>query len=336
MKDDIARHIGPDEFLARGQTIRPNSDGRSATEGYDLADLRLAVFPPLAHIAGDIIVEGLTLLAARPKIGKTWMALEIAVAIPTGGTCLGDTQCEKGGVLFLALEDNPRRMQRRLTKLLGAHKADWPHVATFHDWPRADQGGVEALREWLAEHPNTRLVVIDVLQRFRKLVMGGKQTYEADYEAVAQLQRVASDFPGLAILVVHHLRKGEAGDDPLDAVSGTLGINAAADAIVIIHKTAQGMSLYGRSRDVDEIDKAIEFDRETCRWSIIGERAAVQRSEELNAILYLLQKEGEMRLKDIAKALDRSESTVHRQLGKLLGAGTVIQPKYGRYAPATP
>ena len=208
MKDDIGATLGPTNSSPAGIPSGPIA-GRSATEGYDLADLQLAVFPPLAHIAGDIIVEGLTLLAARPKIGKTWMALEIAVAIPTGGTCLGDTQCEKGGVLFLALEDNPRRMQRRLTKLLGAHKADWPHVATFHDWPRADQGGVEALREWLAEHPNTRLVVIDVLQRFRKLVMGGKQTYEADYEAVAELQRVASDFPGLAILVVHHLRKGE-------------------------------------------------------------------------------------------------------------------------------
>ena len=69
----------PDAFLGRGQTFRPNGDGHH--EGYDLADLRLAIFPPLAHIAGEIIVEGLTLLAARPKVGKTWMALEIAIAV---------------------------------------------------------------------------------------------------------------------------------------------------------------------------------------------------------------------------------------------------------------
>jgi len=324
----------PDAFLGRGQTFRPNGDGHH--EGYDLADLRLAIFPPLAHIAGEIIVEGLTLLAARPKVGKTWMALEIAIAVATGGNCLGELQCEQGEVLFLALEDNRRRMQRRTTKLLGAHKADWPHIATYRKWPRADQGGADALRKWMLDYPATRLIVVDVLARFRKPSPPGKQSYELDYEAVAQLQSIAAENAGLAIIVVHHLRKSEAGDDVLDTVSGTLGTNAAADAIVILHKTAQGMSLYGRSRDVDEIDKAVEFDRETCRWRVLGERDEVQRSEDQQAILYLLRKEGELRLHDIAKALDRSESTVHRQLGKLLGAGTVIQPKYGRYAPATP
>lgn len=324
----------PDAFLGRGQTFRPNGDGHH--EGYDLADLRLAIFPPLAHIAGEIIVEGLTLLAARPKVGKTWMALEIAIAVATGGNCLGELQCEQGEVLFLALEDNRRRMQRRTTKLLGAHKAEWPHIATYHKWPRADQGGADALRKWMLDYPATRLIVVDVLARFRKPSPPGKQSYELDYEAVAQMQSIAAENAGLAIIVVHHLRKSEAGDDVLDTVSGTLGTNAAADAIVILHKTAQGMSLYGRSRDVDEIDKAVEFDRETCRWRVLGERDEVQRSEDQQAILYLLRKEGELRLHDIAKALDRSESTVHRQLGKLLGAGTVIQPKYGRYAPATP
>ena len=67
-------------------------------------------------------MEGLTLLAARPKIGKTWLALDIAIAVATGGYCLGDIKCEQGDVLFLALEDNKRRMQRRLTKLLGINK----------------------------------------------------------------------------------------------------------------------------------------------------------------------------------------------------------------------
>ena len=160
----------PDAFLGRGQTFRPNGDGHH--EGYDLADLRLAIFPPLAHIAGEIIVEGLTLLAARPKVGNTWMALEIAIAVATGGNCLGELQCEQGEVLFLALEDNRRRMQRRTTKLLGAHKADWPHIATYHKWPRADQGGADALRKWMLDHPATRLIVLDVLARPQAFTAG--------------------------------------------------------------------------------------------------------------------------------------------------------------------
>jgi hypothetical protein len=102
---------------------------------------------------------------------------------------------------------------------------------------------------------------------------------------------------------------------------------------VIIHKTAQGMSLYGRSRDVDEIDKAIEFNRETCRWTILGERAAVQRSEELNAILYLLQKEGEMRLKDIVEKTGQLKGTAHKHLAKLIEEGVICRKQGGHYAP---
>ena len=123
--------------------------------------------------------------------------------------------------------------------------------------------------------------MIDVLQRFRKRVPPGKQSYEADYEAIAELQKIASD-TGVAIVVVHHTRKGEA-DDPIDAVSGTLGLAGAADAVLIIARTPQGVRLYGRSRDVDEIDKAIEFNTATCRWTILGETADVRRSAERQA-----------------------------------------------------
>src|SRR4051794_36654660 len=86
---------------------RPNGPGIYTTDS-----LRFQQFPTLKMICGDIVVEGLTLLAAKPKIGKTWLALDIAIAVDTGGYCLGDIECEQGDVLFLALEDNKRRMQR--------------------------------------------------------------------------------------------------------------------------------------------------------------------------------------------------------------------------------
>lgn len=321
MKHDV----NADSFRASGAQIRPDD------EIYSAADLQHMQFAPLAHIAGEIIVEGLTLLAARPKIGKTWMATEIAAAVETGGTCLGGVQCKQGEVLFLALEDNQRRMQRRLTKLFGAFKQSWPHISIAHSWPRAHEGGIDKLRKWLTAHPKGRLVVIDVLARFRKPSPPGKQSFELDYEAVAQLQSLAGEYPGLAIIVIHHLRKSEGGDDPLDAISGTLGLNAAADAVLIIHKTAQGTTLYGRSRDVDEIDKALTWNAEACRWSIAGERADVQRSEERSTILNLLAREGEMGWKDIARALDKNESTISALLTKMVEAGEIARAKRGHY-----
>jgi hypothetical protein len=92
----------PDDFL--------NEHSTCGIPGvYFAVDLQREVFSPLKQIAGDIIVEGLTLLAARPKVGKTWLAIDVAVAVTQGTYCLGDIQCEPGAVLFLALEDNKRR-----------------------------------------------------------------------------------------------------------------------------------------------------------------------------------------------------------------------------------
>jgi RecA-family ATPase len=299
---------------------------------YTADALRLREFPTLKRICGDIIVEGLTLLAARPKIGKTWLALDLAIAVDRGDYCLGDIKCEPGNVLFLALEDNQRRMQRRLTKLLGVNKAEWPRFSCAHSWPRADQGGVAHIRDWIAKAENPRLVVIDVLARFRKMVGPGKQSYEADYEAIAELQKIASE-TGVAILVIHHTRKGEA-DDPIDAVSGTLGLAGAADAILVIdRKSDGGVRLYGRSRDVDEIDKAMEFNRETCRWTILGENADVSRSREQREILEALDGEPKP-LKEIATIVGKSTQSVFNLLERMAKQGKVTRTERGIYTRA--
>jgi hypothetical protein len=178
--------------------------------------------------------------------------------------------------------------------------------------------------------------VVDVLARFRKVVPNGKQSYDADYEAIAGLQRIASD-TGCAILVVHHTRKGEA-DDPIDAVSGTLGLAGAADAVLVIDRNAQGVRLYGRSRDVDEIDKAMVFDRGTCRWTILGERADVQRTSERQQIITALREESApMAARDIAIVTGQKPGNNRRLLLKMAANGEIVRVKRGCYTlPATP
>jgi AAA domain len=308
----------------------------AASDLYTVDSLCNEDFPMLKKIAGDIIVEGLTLLASRPKVGKTWLALDIAIAVDNAGFCLGDIKCEQGDVLFLALEDNKRRMQRRLTKLLGINRDRWPRFACAHTWPRADAGGLDRIRAWIENARNPRLVVIDVLARFRKRVPNGKQSYEADYETIAELQKIASD-TGVAILVVHHTRKGEA-DDPIDAVSGTLGLAGAADAVLVIDRKAQGVRLYGRSRDVDEIDKAVTFNRSNCRWTILGETREVLRSNERQQIVEALREHGaEMTAKDIASVTGQKPGNSRRLLLKMATDGVIERVKYGVYTlSATP
>ncbi|AUX76290.1 AAA family ATPase [Sinorhizobium fredii] len=345
--DDVERDAERIELSPTGDSNRrPQSDrgnggdkanghAREPSEIYDAADLRFQTFPPLQQIVGEIIVEGLTVLAARPKVGKTWLMLDIAIAVGAGGYCLGDIQCEQGDALYLALEDNPRRLQRRLRKLLGMHKREWPHFKVAHKWPRADQGGIEQLRNWIAGAKNPKLIVIDVFARFRKLVPAGKQNYDSDYASIAELQTLAAE-NGVAIVVVHHLRKSEADDDPLDTVSGTLGLTAAADAILVINKTAQGTSLYGRGRDVDEIDKALRFDSDTARWAIIGERAEVERSDQRRAIIKLLEEAGPQAPKEIAAALNRKDGNIRGLLGKMVKNDEIIKLERGVYAISPP
>jgi len=118
-----------------------------------LKDLRLKTFPPIKYIVPGLICEGVVLLAGKPKVGKSWLALDIALAVAADRFCLGDRKPVQGPVLYLALEDGERRMQTRVGKFLPTFGGDWP--IDFHymtDCPRADQGGVEEIDKWCEQH----------------------------------------------------------------------------------------------------------------------------------------------------------------------------------------
>ena len=186
--------------------------------------------PPIRWSVQSLIPEGVTLLAGKPKLGKSWMALGIAIAISTGGVALGTRPVEMGDVLYMALEDNPRRLGKRLEKLLEKLlTGDAPerlHIA--FEWSRMDEGGAEALQRWLEAHPNARLVVVDILKRVRPRTSPNRNVYDADYEALEAMQRLAAEYE-VSILVVHHLRKLGAAD-PLDEISGSTGLSGALTA----------------------------------------------------------------------------------------------------------
>src|SRR5262249_15992490 len=157
----------------------------------------------------------------------------------------------EGDVLYLALEDGPRRLQRRITKLLPTFSGSWPERLTIAtEWPRADQGGLEAIEEWLRMAKSPRVVIINTLARFRKIANGKSLVYADDYAAISGLQKLASKY-SVGIIIVHHDRKAEA-DDVFDTVSGSLGLPAAADTILIMKRQSGAVTLYVRGRDIDE------------------------------------------------------------------------------------
>jgi AAA domain len=267
---------------------------KSRTFGADA--LQTETFPPLTYLLPGLLPEGLCELISRPKLGKSWLALDIAIATAADRFVLGMLKPQvTGEVLYLALEDGKRRLQRRLTKLLPTFNGTWPPGLTFAtEWPRSDQGGLADIEGWIKDalekgkHP--RLIVVDTLALFRKLA-SGKQAYQEDYTAVAELQNLASKY-NITIIVVHHDRKSGA-DDVFDTVSGTLGLTGAADTIAILKREAGAVTFHVRGRDIEEAQKALQFNKHTCRWTILGEAVDVRRSDERARVLAALQDAGE-------------------------------------------
>ena len=337
--NDIAREYGTDAVRAAfdgasletpKSTSTPNGSGSWRDQVTTAAELQRQTFPDVAYILPSLIAEGLSILAGKPKIGKSWFALELAIAVAGGRTCLGDREPKTGDVLYAALEDNPRRLQRRIDKLLSPVSGDWPLRLTLAtQWRRLDEGGVEDIAEWADEVAEPRLVILDTLAGVRPI--RSTTGYSDDYETLTALHRLANE-RGIAILVLHHTRKMEA-DDPIDTISGTLGLAGCADTALVIGRSSQGTTLYVRGRDVEENEFAVQFDKPSCRWSIIGDAADVQRSETRRHILAALAASDKpMGPKDIAEATGIRENTVKQRLIGMVDDGEVFKQERGKYA----
>ncbi len=293
-------------------------------------------FSEVRYIVPRIIPEGVTLFASRPKMGKSWLTLQISTAVATGIITLvgADGQPAQGDVLYLALEDSERRLQRRLTKYFGTDRESWPkRLVLSTKWRRLDQGGIEDLREWCKSVAKPRLIAIDTLKRVRKPKGRSQSDYDADYEACEGLIELAKEFPGLSIMVVHHDRKLDA-DDVFDTVSGTLGLTGGVDTVAVLKRSGKGITLHAEGRDLlDTVEKAVSFDRETCRWSILGDAAEVQRSAERARVANALKTapEGLSTSQIIAAAGLNNRSAADVLLHRMAESGEIERLKRGLY-----
>ena len=270
---------GTREALERLVRAAPAWTPASATRPGTIsaAALQRLVIPEARWAVRGLLPEGLSLLAGRPKCGKSWLAYAVAIAIAAGGMVLGQIAVEPADVLYLALEDNRRRLQARLNQILdGAPAPERLTLAT--DWPRLDRGGLAQLGEWLDAHPAAGLVAVDTLARFRPPKQGGQTVYDADYAALADLQKLTLA-RGVPALVVHHDRKADA-EDPFDTVSGSLGLTGAADSLLILRRDAQTPTgrLFLRGRDVEDTELALGWDATRGTWHLLehGEAGALR------------------------------------------------------------
>ena len=311
--------------------MRPEErNGRPKT--FTAAELMAEELPEVKWVAPGLIPEGVTLLAGKPKLGKSWLAYGVAVAVASGGVALGTKPVERGEVLYLALEDNRRRLQKRLKKLLAGDTApEGLHIAT--EWPRMDEGGAKALGEWLEAVPGTRLVVVDILKRVRPRTSPNRSVYEADYEALEAMQGLAGEY-GVGILVVHHARKlGAAG--PLDEISGSTGLSGGADSILVL-KRDRGRAdayLHVTGREIEEeAELALRWDAELASWTLAGDAEEYRVSQERQDISHVLENADEpMTPKEVAELLDKAPNAVKYLMWRMSKDGQLATVGKGRY-----
>jgi hypothetical protein len=323
------------ELLARCRAAPGFADEPRFEQPFNISGLMGQQFAEVSTVIDTLLPEGLALFAGKPKIGKSWLLYQIAWSVAEGGKTLGGYQCLGGDVLYCALEDNKRRMKKRLAKQRPGEPLPAGLFLTA-EMPRLAEGGVDYIRTWLKTVKQPRLVIIDTLAVVRTPAKRNQTAYEADYESVLELRNLAAEYR-IAIIVTHHLRKAEA-DDVFDTVSGTLGLTGCVDTILIIKYEANGILFAGKGRDLEEFSKAIRFDRVTGLWSIIGDAAVVQMSAKRQAVLDAFHEaKGEpIGPTEIATTTGMKATNVRYMLGALKREGRIKAAHYGKYVLVDP
>lgn len=195
-----------------------------------MQELYEKVYQSRPPVIDGLLYSGTYLFAGAPKVGKSFFMAQLAYHISTGEK-LWEYEVHPGTVLYLALEDDYQRLQERMYRMFGVEGTDKLHFAVYAK--QLGNGLDEQLERFVQEHPDTKLIIIDTLQKIREL--GGEAySYADDYQIVGRLKQFA-DKQGVCLLVVHHTRKTPAGDK-FEMISGTTGLLGCADGAFVLQK----------------------------------------------------------------------------------------------------
>ena len=243
----------------------------------ELGDLR---FKRLNWLVEGLLKPGLAVLAGAPKIGKSWMVLQLCMAMAKGEPFLG-LPTHPCTTLYIALEDSLARIQDRVLHITD----DLPEK--LHFTVRCSEMGDRLVREiqnFVCEHKDTKLVVIDTFQKIR--TMNTQTSYANDYLETSAIKCLA-DTLDICILLVHHTRK--MGDsDCVNEISGTNGIAGSADNLMVLKKekrTDRNATLSATGRDIEDRLMELKLNGDSCRWEVVSDTVGVAEAVELPEVL---------------------------------------------------
>lgn len=232
-------------------------------DGETLMDARL---PRISFCIDTLLPKGIAILGGAPKIGKSWMVLDIALHVAKGEP-IWNLQTTRGAVLYLALEDTQARLRERIDRLTD----DATNNIFFATAARTIANGLcEEIQNFIGEHPDTTLIIIDTFQIVRNNNID--TSYANDYDELRRLKALA-DKNNITILLVHHLRK-QGDRDPLNKLSGTTGISGSADAVFVLDvskRNARGATLFCTGRDIETRELELTMNKESCAWELLSD-----------------------------------------------------------------
>jgi len=324
-------------LLAETYRILPDVDrgmkhGRSAAS---FKELSAKEFPPMHWNIEKLLPAGTMLLFGKPKKGKSYLTLMISIAVAAGRPVFGRSTSD-AKVYYLGLEDSERRMQQR--GISCAHALQVPlsefdenlYIST--ESKTIDTGLLDELAEWMTDHPDTGLIVLDMLKKITGKATG-RDLYAEQAKVGDALTKFCHAYPRLSIVVVHHSRKAES-DDPFDLVSGTTGLSGSYDSLAAIADTEGGRVLHITGRDIESVEIPLlmnEHGMYTLESANSGDIARQSMSSTRRRVFDAINSQMPMTRKEIIAGCKLDGASVDKQLGKLKRAGLIKHTDHGCY-----
>ena len=292
------------------------------------AELMRLEFSPPQWLVEGLLPEGLTVLSGAPKIGKSWLSLQIALSITTASPLFGRAPASEKSVLLLALEDNERRLQERISKC-GLTPSETFCLTT--KW----EDGLPGLKQFLLDNRNIKLCIIDTLAVFLPSQDArGRNKYDADVARMRELHNLGRD-TGTSLLMIHHDKQGE-DSDWASKMNGSSGVIGTADTLIRLSVQKRGSKqakLQVTGRDVEDLELNLKLDETTMSWQIDKGQDDRQLTALQNDVLQLVPlTPASIRSREIANKLAKEQSQISDILKKLTNRGYVFSPSYSEYS----
>jgi hypothetical protein len=295
------------------------------------SDIMASPLPQLGWVMPDYLANEFTVLAGSRNSGTSWLALDWAIAVATGGKAMRSVNGQTGDVLYIDLEGGTRHVRSRLAALFSDRdtQPDLDRLTWMPEAPPlADEAFIAALDAWHAAADTPRLVVIDGAQPMRVSRVPSQSDHDSDHAAMSRLRRW-SNAHGIAVLFLCRTR-GLA--DPIDTPNEASGILAAADTTLWLERRGGAATLHVRGRSTRERQWTLEFDG--VAWSAVGDAADFNRSEQreqILGVLYVHNDDDALTPMEIAEEAGMPVDNVRKLLARMLEAGEVKKFCYGHY-----